>query len=139
MQKAGFLINFCKEQIMNYKDLEVWKLAREITIDIHEMSLKLPKFEMFEEGSQIRRSSKSVRTNIVEGYGRRMYKNEYMRFIVFSISSNDETRDHLETLFETKSLTDETFFKKISDKINTLGIKLYYFLKKIETDHLAPK
>ena len=79
----------------------------------------------------------SVRTNIVEGYGRRMYKNDYIRFIIFSISSNDETRDHLEMLSETKSLTDEIVFKKIFDKINTLGIKLYYFLKKVEQTHLS--
>ena len=107
-------------------------MAKEITTDIHEMTLKLPKFEMYEEGSQIRRSSKSVRTNIVEGYGRRMYKNDYIRFTIFSISFNDETWDHLEMLYETKSLTDEIIFNKILAKINALGIKLYYFLKKIE-------
>ena len=45
------------------------------------MSLDLPKFEMFEEGSQIRRSSKSVRSNIVEGYGKRHYKNDFIRFL----------------------------------------------------------
>ncbi len=51
---------------MNYKDLEIWKLAREIVIEIHKMSLnELPKFEMYEVGSQIRRSSKSVKSNIV--------------------------------------------------------------------------
>jgi len=33
---------------MNYRDLEVWQLARELVIDIHEMTLtKLPKFEAF--------------------------------------------------------------------------------------------
>ena len=42
---------------MSYKNLEIWQLARELVIDIHEMTLnKLPKFEMFEEGSQIHRS-----------------------------------------------------------------------------------
>lgn len=52
---------------MSYKNLEIWKLAREVSNDIHEMSLNhLPKFEMYEVGSQIRRSSKSVRSNIVE-------------------------------------------------------------------------
>ncbi len=51
---------------MNYKDLEIWKMSREIVIEIHKMSLEnLPKFEMYETGSQIRRSSKSVRSNIV--------------------------------------------------------------------------
>ena len=57
---------------MSYRNLEIWQLARDLTRDIHSMSLaELPKFEMFEQGSQIRRSVKSVRSTIVEGYGRR--------------------------------------------------------------------
>ena len=60
---------------MSYEKLEIWQIARELTIDIHKMTLnKLPKIEMFEEGAQIRKSSKSVRSTIVEGYGRRGYK-----------------------------------------------------------------
>ncbi len=86
---------------MSYKNLEVWQIAREVSIEIHKMTLtELPKFEMYEVGSQIRRSAKSVRSNIVEGYGRREYQQEYYRFLTFSISSNDETIDHLETLYE---------------------------------------
>jgi len=38
---------------MSYKNLEIWKLADELVVEIHEMTLKkLPKFEMYEEGSQ---------------------------------------------------------------------------------------
>jgi four helix bundle protein len=49
---------------MNYRDLEVCQLARELVTAIHEMTLtKLPKFEMFEEGSQIRRAIKSVKSS----------------------------------------------------------------------------
>jgi four helix bundle protein len=93
---------------MSYKNLEIWQLARELVIDIHKMTLqKLPKFEMYEEGNQIRKSSKSVRSTIVEGYGRRRYKQEFIRFLIYAIGSNDETADHLDTLFETESLTDK--------------------------------
>jgi len=43
---------------MSYKKLEIWQLARELVIDIHRMALQnLPKFEMYEEGNQIRKSS----------------------------------------------------------------------------------
>lgn len=49
---------------MNYKDLEIWQLAREVVIEVYKMTMNLPKFEMFEEGSQIRRSSKSTKSNI---------------------------------------------------------------------------
>ncbi len=57
---------------MSYKSLEIWQRCRELTIDIHKMTInKLPKFEMFEEGSKIRKSIKSAKSTIVEGYGRR--------------------------------------------------------------------
>ena len=103
------------------------------------MTLSLPKFEMYEEGSQIRRSSKSIRSNIVEGYGRRRYKNEFIRYIVFAIASTDETIDHLEILMETESLKDKVLFEKLSDKANLLGKKLINFLKSVEEKHLSEK
>jgi four helix bundle protein len=88
---------------MSYRSPEIWQLAREAVIDINKMSLTLPKFEMFEEGQQIRRSGNSVKATIVEGYGRRRYKNEFNKFLVYAHASNDETIDHLETIFETGS------------------------------------
>jgi four helix bundle protein len=124
---------------MNYKDLQIWQLSKEIVIDIHKMTLDLPKFEIYEVGSQIRRSSKSVKTNIVEGYGRRNYKNEYIRFITFSLESNDETLDHLETLFETGSLADKLFYDNLHKKIELLGKKINRFLQSVQKEHLSEK
>src|SRR5215470_15390503 len=93
---------------MSYRELDIWQLSQALTTDIHQMTIQqLPKFEMYEEGSQIRRAMKSVRSNIVEGYGRRRYKQEFIRFLTFALASNDETTDHLETLFETESLTNK--------------------------------
>ncbi|MEP2772216.1 MAG: four helix bundle protein [Fulvivirga sp.] len=113
---------------MSYKNLDIYQLARENSIAIHKMSLSLPKFELYETGSQIRRSSKSVRSNIVEGYGRRKYINEYIRFLTFSIASNDETLDHIETLFETGSLTDENIYTELIERTNILGKMLNNFI-----------
>jgi four helix bundle protein len=123
---------------MSYKKLEVWQLARELSIEIHEMTLALPKFEQFEEAQQIRRSSKSVRSTIVEGYGRRFYKADYIKFIIYALASNDETIDHLEILYETKSLTDVELFNKLHQKAILLGKKLNNFLKAIHEHHAKP-
>jgi four helix bundle protein len=123
---------------MSYKKLRVWQLAREVSLDIHIMTSKLPKFEQYEEGQQIRRSSKSVRSNIVEGYGRRYYKGEYMKFIVYALASNDETFDHLETLIETKSLTDASIYNGLLEKIVSLGKQLNKFLAAINDGHTKP-
>ena len=125
---------------MSYKNLEIWQLARELVIDIHAMTLnKLPKFEMFEEGAQIRKSSKSVKSTMVEGYGRRRYKNEFIRFLTYAMGSNDETVDHLETLFETGSLTDEDLYKDLSERLDKLGKKLNLFTKSVSKSHLSEK
>ena len=121
---------------MSYRDLEIWKLAREAAIGVHRMTVQeLPKFEMYEEGSQIRRSVKSIRSNIVEGYGRRRYKQEFIRFLVFAHASCDETIDHLEGLFETGSLTNEATYRDLQSQLDLLGRKLNVFIESVERDH----
>ena len=133
----GFLIT--EIFFMTYKDLEIWKLAREVVIEVHDMTLKLPRFEMFEEGAQIRRSCKTTKSAIVEGYGRRRYKQDWMKFLIYSLSSNYETLDHLETLWETKSLTNEVAYTKLHNKIERLGKMTSSFLSTVELQHLSPK
>ena len=125
---------------MSYKALEVWQLARELVIEIHRMTIEqLPKFEMFEQGSQIRRSAKSVKSAIVEGYGRRAYKQEFIRFLTYAIASNDETRDHLETLRETDSLSDQELYEKLLERLDKLGRKLNLFIQSVENVHASKK
>lgn len=109
------------------------ELARQVAIAVHRMTLQnLPKFEMYEEASQIRRSAKSMSANIVEGYGRRRYKQEFIRFLVFAHASCDETIDHLEMLFETKSLTNEVVYRDLSTQLDLLGRKLNVFIDGVE-------
>ncbi len=96
---------------MSYRNLEIWKLAREVVIEIHQMTMTLPKLEMFEQGQQIRRS---VKATLVEGYDSRRYKNEFIKYLVYAHASNDETIDHLETLYETGSLTGEELFNSLT-------------------------
>ena len=121
---------------MSYRDLEIWNLARQVAIAVHRMTLEnLPKFEMYEEASQIRRSAKSISANIIEGYGRRRYKQEFIRFLVFAHASCDETIDHLEMLFQTKSLTNEGVYRDLSNQLDLLGRKLNVFIDSVERSH----
>jgi four helix bundle protein len=125
---------------MSYRNLDIWKLSRDFVAEIHQMTLhQLPKFEMFEEGSQIRRSIKSVKSCIVEGYGRRRYKQEFLRFLTYSLASCDETTDHLETLFETKSLTDSKLYINLHARLDELGRKLNSFIQSVERSHMSEK
>src|SRR3954465_13914061 len=123
---------------MSYRNLDIWKLSRDFVAEIHQMTLhQLPKFEMFEEGSQIRRSIKSVKSCIVEGYGRRRYKQEFVRFLTYALASCDETADHLDTLISTNSLIDRLVIDGLEVKLQILGPKLNNFLQAVERDHLS--
>ena len=138
MLDAGYWLpelNFIKlYQMKSYRDLEVYKLSKNLAIRIHKMALALPKFEMYEEGSQIRRSSKAVTSAIVEGYGRRNYKGDFIRYISLGISECDETILHLEFLFETNSLTDKLLYDELYSEYTSLSKMMNRFVQWIENN-----
>ncbi len=124
-----------KKRPKSYKSMEIYQLAQELAIEIHRMSLSdLPKFEMYEEGGQIRRSSKSIVSNIVEGYGRKYYKNEFVKFLTYALSSCDETKAHLELLCKTESLS-KSLFDDFLGRYKELGAKLYKFRQTVIQKH----
>lgn len=126
--------------MVNYKDLAIYKLSHKLAVEVHRMTLKeLPKFEMYEEGAQVRRSSKSVASNIVEGFGRRRYKQEFIQFLTYSQASCDETREHLELLRDTLSLKDSDLFTYFESAYDELGAKIMAFTKSVERGHLTRK
>ncbi len=118
-----------------YKDLQIYQLAHTLAIECHKVSLKLPKFEMYEEGSQLRRSSKSISSLIVEGFGRRRYKLDFIKFLVYAHASCDETKEYLELLYKTKSLTDRELFENLMSRYNELGAKVSKFIGSVQQFH----
>lgn len=120
----------------SYRDLDIYKKSFELSIGVHNVTIeKLPKFEMYEEGRQIRKSSKSIVSNIVEGFGRRRYKQEFIKFLTYSLASCDETRDHLDMLYGTKSLKDEDVYKNFCEEYDHLGKMMTNFIKSVESGH----
>lgn len=70
---------------MSYRNLDIYKIAFDLFPQKHKASFLLPKYELYELGSQLRRSSDSVVTNIVEGYGRSYYKMNTIDFWYFAM------------------------------------------------------
>jgi len=114
-----------KKKIKSYKDLDIYNMSFALAVEVHKLSLQLPKFELYEQGSQIRRSSKSIKDNIVEGYGRRKYKNEFMKFLIYAQASLLETQTQLDMLHELYPDLKADIMRK---KYNELGRKLYNFI-----------
>ena len=113
---------------MSYKNLDIYKISFDLFIKTHKTSFLLPKHELYELGSQLRRSADSVITNIVEGYGRSSYKKEYERFLVFTHSSCDETINHLEKIILLYPEINSEF-KILRNEYDLLGGKINNYLK----------
>ena len=119
-----------------HEDLEVYRLAHALALRVHALTLKMPKHETYEEGSQVRRSSKSVSALIVEGHALRRYKLEYVRYLARAYGSAEETVEHLRYLLETGSAA------RVSAECAALNAeylilcrKLFNYLRSVEKQH----
>ncbi|MDE3058651.1 MAG: four helix bundle protein [Bacteroidota bacterium] len=121
-----------------YHKLEIYTLAYSLCVEIHKMTFQFPKFEMHEEGGQIGRSSKPVSSNIVEGFALRKYKNEFLHYLYRAYSSSEEPLEHLQFVFETKSLFDENLFNYLRNKVLRLNGKIFRFIQGVEKEHDTP-
>ncbi|MCP4629882.1 MAG: four helix bundle protein [bacterium] len=117
----------------SYRDLEICQLSYDLAVKIHRLTVKLPNYEQYEEGRQIRKSSKGITSCIVEGYGRKRYKADFLKFLTYSHASCDETIVHLNFLKDTH----ENFMKEILvllDKYNELGAKVNKYIQYVEKE-----
>jgi four helix bundle protein len=121
-----------------YRKLEIYNLSHSLAVKVHKMSLTLPKIEIYEEGSQIRRSAKSVSSNIVEGYALRKYKNEYLHYLYRAYGSSEETVEHLHFLYESRSLTDEKLFNELVGEFKKLNGMLFKYNQFVEKSFQKP-
>ena len=113
----------------SYKDLIIYKESFGLAIKIYKLSIKLPYPDKFETGGQIRRSSQTIKDTIAEGYGRRRYKADFLKFLIYSHSSLLESTSQAEFL---DTLHPDTGWKDIESELDTLGKKISKFIDYVE-------
>ena len=118
-----------------YRELKVYRYAHELGVAARCLSLRLPKYELYETGSQLHRAAKAISANIVEGYGRRRYKADFVRFLIYAKSSLDETEEHIQYILDCHSETEEA--TTLLQKADELGRKLHRFINTVESSHLT--
>jgi four helix bundle protein len=105
------------------KDLKVYKLAFAFSISLHRASLAFPKIEQYSLADQMRRASKAICANIVEGFDRQRYSRpEFKRFLMIAASSAAEVGVWLDYSYELAYITKEQHgeWSAICDNINTM-------------------
>ena len=98
-----------KSVVRSVEDLDVYRKAYRLDLEVHKFTLGLPKIEQYALGDQMRRASKSVCANLAEGFARqRASSAEFHRFLVMAVSSGDEMRVWLSFCRDLGYLSQET-------------------------------
>src|SRR5262249_10382057 len=80
-----------KSDVATFEDLDVFRRAYQMSLDVHRASLMFPAVEQHGLAGQIRRASKSICGNIAEGFGKRRRSTaEFKRYLLMAIGSADE-------------------------------------------------
>ena len=108
-------------------DLVVYRLSFEAAMDIFHASKSFPPEEKYRLTDQIRRSSRSVPSNIREGFAKRRYKNVFGRHITDAWGSAEETRAWLDFALACGYLSKKTH-DEIDDKYDRICAMLFKLL-----------
>ena len=82
-----------KAMVRSVEDLEVFRRAYRLSLELHRLSLELPRIEQFALADQLRRASKSICANLTEGFAKQSHSAaEYRRYVVTAMGSSDETQ-----------------------------------------------
>ena len=93
--------------VKSFRDLDVYKLAREVSREIFIMSQEFPKEERYSLTDQIRRSSRSVGAQIAEAWGKRRYELHFISKLTDADSEQLETQHWLEVAEESIYINSE--------------------------------
>jgi len=92
-----------------YKDLDVFKRSYNLALKIHKLSLKLPKELQYDLADQIRRASRSIPSNIAEGYSRNKSFKDKINFLNSALGSNDEVLLNLKFMKDSNLISEKDF------------------------------
>jgi len=112
----------------SFKDLIVYKKAFDLAMDIFRLTQSFPKDEIYSLARQIRRSSRSVCSNLAEGYRKRLYEAHFISKISDADMENSEAQVWLDFALACEYITQE-IYEDLLDKSEEVGRMLNYMIE----------
>lgn len=104
----------------SFKDLVVYKKAFKLAMEIFEITKSFPKEEIYSLTSQIRKSSRSVCSNLGDGYRKRQYEAHFISKISDADMENSETQAWLDFSLECKYINKD-LYEDLTQKSEEVG------------------
>ena len=115
----------------DFRDLKVYQVAFELSMDVFKMTKSFPKEEMYGLTSQIRRSSRSVCSNFGEGYRKRQYLKHFLSKLSDADMENSETQIWLDYCLECDYIS-EKLHVELTKKSQEVGRRLHHVINNPE-------
>lgn len=115
---------------MHFSDLRIYKISVDLSVDIDKLAKTLPK-HLYREVDQIKRSADSIPANIAEGFGKKMYPKDFIRFLNIALGSSDETQSHTISL-HSKGYISKELYEYLFKGYKNLSIKILNLIKAID-------
>jgi four helix bundle protein len=119
-----------RRKIESFEDLEVYQKLCDLHIEVCEITFKFPKFELYELGSQLRRSSNSAPANVAEGWNNK-HINIYLEGINRALGELRETKHHLKMALR-KGYINEVKYNDLISRYDKCGRMLKSLEKSLE-------
>ena len=113
----------------SFRDLEVYRLSRELAKEIFEITKKFPAEERYSLSDQVRRSSRSVGAQIAEAWAKRRYEKHFISKLTDADGEQQETQHWIEIAFDCDYITPE-LMKNLQDKCSSIGKMLSTMMSK---------
>lgn len=117
------------EYVNKFRDLEVYKLSREVSKEIFFLSKEFPKDEKFSLTDQMRRSSRSVGAQIAEAWGKRRYEMHFISKLTDADAEQLETQHWIEIAEECKYIETQKA-EELMLKCESIGKMLQRMIEK---------
>ncbi|MDZ7611958.1 MAG: four helix bundle protein [Candidatus Moranbacteria bacterium] len=118
-----------RKLVKNFYDLEIWKEANKLSVEVYTLTKAFPESEKFGITSQIRRAASSVGANIAEGFGRYHFKDK-IKFYYNARGSTCETQNFI-FLSQSLGYLEKENARKIFCKYDNLGKRINQFIKSV--------
>ena len=123
--------------IKGIRDLKVYASAYQLATEIFQITMRFPKEETYSLVDQIRRSSRSVATNIREGFAKKKYEHVFVRHLNDALGSSEETRTWLAFSRDADylSLSDYERLEHAYDEVSAMLYSLMESWRSFEVSH----
>ena len=118
-------------KLTRFEDLKVWQMAHKLSLDVARLVKNFPQDEKYDLAGQMRRSARSIPSDISEGFGRYHF-NDKLTFYERARASLGELRNHFEEALDNRYI-EKGSYDRFFQEMNEIGYLLNKMMRNVRS------